>query len=101
MACAGYFSELTKLSALTTALPEKVVASWRKHLGTNEGQFGIDWLRRNGPMARGTTATEVVESAFRWAGYQAALDDIEDRLTAVAVSDKSLDEPPLELPSMR
>lgn len=90
------------MSALTSVeLPKDVVASWRKHLGTNHGQFGIDWLRRNGPKAGGTTATEVVESAFKWQGYQEALDDIEDRLTEIPVVQKSLDEPPLETPEPR
>ncbi len=85
------------MSALTSVeLPKDVVASWRKHLGTNQGQFGIDWLRRNGPKAGGATEAEVVRNAYLMTGYQQALDDIEDRLTDIPVVQKSLDEPPLE-----
>lgn len=89
------------MSAITTELPKEIAIAWRKFLGTTEGQYGIDWLRRNSPKAGGSTATEVVESAFRWQGYQEALDDVEDRLTAIPVQVKSLDEPPLEQPDLR
>lgn len=89
------------MSAYTEELPREVAVSWRKFLGTAHGQFGIDWLRQNGPRAGGKTATEVVESAFTWTGYQTALNDLEDRLTALPVQVKSLDEPPLETPEPR
>lgn len=83
------------MSTLTAELPKEVALAWRKHLGTTHGQFGIDWLRRNSPRAGGDTATAVVEAAFKWQGYQEALDDIEDRLTALPVVVQSLDEPTL------
>lgn len=85
------------MSSITSVdLPKDVAISWRKFLGTPHGQFGIDWLRRHGPRAGGATPTEVVENAFKFTGFQEALDAVEDDLTNIPVAQKSLDEPPLE-----
>lgn len=88
-------------SLFRSALPKEVPTVWRKHLGTNAGQLGIDWLRRNSPSATGQNLTELTESALIWKGYQMALDDVEDKLTAIVQVPQSLDEPPLETPEPR
>lgn len=90
------------MSALTSVeIPKEVVAFWRKTLGDSKGQFGIDWLRRNGPKPGGATAEEVVRNAYKFTGWQEALDAVEDQLTAIPVQQKSLDEPLLETPDPR
>jgi hypothetical protein len=89
------------MSALTSDLPKKVVLVWRQHLGTTEGQYGIDWLRRNYKRLDGATDMEMIRNAARWEGFMAALEEIEDRLTLLPTTEKSLDEAPLELPDSR
>jgi hypothetical protein len=89
------------MSAYSEELPNKVAVAWRKFLGTSEGQFGIDWLRRNSRHEPAETDLQMVRSAAKWIGYQTALDEIEDRLTKIATKEESLDEPPLEIPGGR
>lgn len=84
------------MSRYTVELPKEVAQFWRKTLGDGKGQFGIDWLRRQGPKVTGTTPTELVEAALKWQGWQEALDAIEDDLTAIPQKLQTLDEPPLE-----
>jgi hypothetical protein len=89
------------LSAYTKELPKNVTASWRKHLGSNEGQFGIDWLRARNTRIKGETDVALVRDAGRLQGYLEALSDIEDLLTAIPVNEASLEEAPLERPEGR
>lgn len=90
------------MSALTSVeLPKEVIAFWRKTLGANHGQFGIDWLRRNHSHAKGETDLQMIRNAARWEGYMQALDDIEDRLTAIPAPEQTLEEEPLERPDLR
>lgn len=83
------------MSELTQELPKKVVMAYRAFLATPEGQFGIDWLRRNNVRLKGETDLQMVRAASVTEGYWAALDDIEDRLTKLPETARSLDEPPL------
>jgi hypothetical protein len=89
------------MSRYTVELPKEVAVAWRKFLGSKEGQFGVDWLRRKGPAVGGSTPTEMLESAIKFAGFHEALDDIEDRLTEIPQKVQSLDEPALETPDPR
>jgi hypothetical protein len=89
------------MSALTSDLPKKTVLAWRSFLGTTEGQYGIDWLRRNYKRLDGENDMQMIRNASIWSGYMAALEDIEDRLTLLPTTEKSLDEAPLELPDSR
>lgn len=89
------------MSAYTEPLPTKIAVAWRKFLGTPEGQFGIDWLRRNSRQDSAESDLQIVRAAAKWSGYQAALDDLEDRLTKIPAQDQSLEEPPLETPGGR
>lgn len=89
------------MSELTSQLPKKTVIAWRQHLGTAEGQYGIDWLRRNYRRLEAETDAQMIRNAARWEGYMQALEDIEDRLTELKVAEKSLDEPPLDIPGER
>jgi hypothetical protein len=89
------------LSALNEELPPKVIAAWRKFLGTTEGQFGLDWVRRNCQRERGETDIQIVRAAAKYQAYMDAVDDIEERLTALPVSQASLEEGPLETPDGR
>jgi hypothetical protein len=86
------------MSELTQELPKEVITAWRRFLGTNEGQFGIDWLRRNNVRLKGETDMQMLRAAARNEGYWEALDDIEDRLTKLPVIQRSLEEAPLALP---
>jgi hypothetical protein len=83
------------MSELTQELPKEVVTAWRKFLGTREGQFGIDWLRRNSVRLKGETDMQMVRAAAITEGYWGALEDIEERLTKLPVVQKSLDEAPI------
>jgi len=83
------------MSELTQELPKKVVMYWRQVLATPEGQYGIDWLRRNNVRLKGETDLQMVRAASKTEGYWEALDDVEDRLTKLPEAAKSLDEPPL------
>jgi hypothetical protein len=83
------------MSELTQELPKEIITAWRKFLGTREGQFGIDWLRRNHVRLRGETDLQMVRAASKTEGYWEALDDIEERLTKLPVAQKSLDEAPI------
>lgn len=82
-------------------LPKEISVAWRKFLGSREGQFGLDWLRRNCRRADGDTDMQMIRNAARWEGYQTAIDDIEDRLTAIKQIQQSLEEAPLETPGGR
>lgn len=84
------------MSTYTKELPKEIATAWRKFLGTNEGQFGLDWLRRNHRRVSGETDAQLVKSAGKWEGYMEALDDIEDHLTELPSKAQSLDEPLLE-----
>ncbi len=83
------------MSALTEELPKKTVMAWRQFLGTPEGQYGIDWLRRNNVRLKGETDLQMVRAASKTEGYWEALDDVEDRLTKLPETPRTLDEPPL------
>lgn len=89
------------MSRYTVDLPKEVAVAWRKFLGTKEGQFGVDWMRRKGPRVGGTTVPEMLESSIKFAGFHEALDSIEDDLTEIPQKAQSLDEPLLETPDPR
>lgn len=78
-------------------VPKNVALAWRKFLGSNEGQYGIDFLRRfHFPRASGKHEGELIKGALTFEGYMDCLSDIENLLTDIPVAPKSLDEPPLE-----
>jgi hypothetical protein len=84
------------MSEITQELPKKTVMAWRAFLATPEGQYGIDWLRRNRVLgSTGDTDIQLVAAARDLKGYWEALGDIEDRLTKLPEAARSLDEPPL------
>lgn len=89
------------MSTYTKELPKEIAVAWRKFLGTNEGQFGLDWMRRNFPRVSGETDAHLVKAAGKLEGYMEALDGIEDRLTELPAKPQSLDEPLLETPDPR
>lgn len=83
------------MSELTEELDRKVVAAWRAFAETDAFQKGIDWLRHNRKTEDGETDMQLVRAAAKWKGYCEALDDIQDKLTAIPSKETSLDEPPL------
>lgn len=89
------------MSALTEELPKAVVLEWRKFMGTPAGQAGIDWLRHNRRIADGKTDMEIVRAATEWKGYMAALEDVQDVLTALPKKPAEIDEPGLETTNTR
>lgn len=89
------------MSRYTEPLSKDVTQSWRRHIGSPQGQFGIDWLRQNSPSVSGDNLAELTERALVLKGYLMALNDVEDKLTAVKEAPKSLDEEPLETPDLR
>ena len=90
------------MSRYTEPLSKDVTQAWRRHIGSPQGQFGIDWLRQNrAPSATGASSAEMLEAALRWRGYMDALNDIEDILTETKQAPVSLEGPPLEAPDLR
>lgn len=89
------------MSTFTSELPKETILAWRRFLGTDHGQNGVDWLRRNYRRATGETDMQMIRNAAKWEGYQDALDDILQRLTHIPTPDKPLDEEPLERDSGR
>jgi hypothetical protein len=82
-------------------LPKEIVMAWRRHLGTSEGQYGVDWLRHN--YRRNTepaTDALMIREAARWQGYMDALDDVQDLLTRLPQSPRSLEEPSIGAPQV-
>lgn len=83
------------MSELTEELDRKTVVAWRAFAATPHFQKGIDWLRHNKHESEGTSDLQLIRAAAKWRGYMDALDDIQDKLTALPQKDDSLDEAPL------
>lgn len=78
-------------------LPKKVVMAWRQFMGTPEAIEGIMFLRRfHAPAGTGDTDAALVKEAHGWKGYQVALSDVEGTLTKLPVTEKPIEDPPLE-----
>lgn len=86
------------MSALTEELDPKTVRAWRSFAESAAFQQGIDWLRHNRPTESGDSDMQLVRTAAKWRGYMDALDDIQDKLTAIPKKEESLDEKPLNSP---
>lgn len=83
------------MSELTEELDRKTIVFWRTCAASPHFQKGIDWLRHNRKRAGGASQVELIESAIGWSNYMDALDDIQDKLTALPAKDNNLDEEPL------
>lgn len=81
-------------------LPKEVANAWRKFLGSNEGRFGVEWLRQNFRRIDGDTDIQTVANAKKFEGYMGALEDIETKLTSIRQAPQSLEEAPLHTPQM-
>jgi hypothetical protein len=83
------------MSELTEELDRKTVVFWRTCAASPHFQKGIDWLRHNKHESDGTSDLQMIRAAAKWRGYMDALDDIQDKLTALPAKDNNLDEEPL------
>lgn len=83
------------MSELTEELDRKTILAWRTWAASPHFQKGLDWLRHNRKRASGSTPAELIDSAIGWSNYMDAVDDVQDRLTALPAKDDSLDEAPL------
>lgn len=75
-------------------LSKETILAWRKFASDPEFERGLVHLQAvHSPRATGKTIAEITESALSWNGYQKALEDVRDVLTALRQAEKSLDEP--------
>lgn len=79
-------------------LDKKTIQAWRNFVATPEFVRGTEFLRSmQAPAIRGKTPTEIMETGIAWGGYQSAINDLTDVLTAIPVKDKPIEaEPELE-----